>query len=178
MIFLKTLTAVGIASALSAPPAIAQTEPTTPPASPPAQEDMSPSPGGEGSDAMREMMREMMIEMMQGDARDDDRREGRGEWRRADGRHHADRGRMRDGEHRRGSRDGMRFGMMHGTGMRLIFAIVDADGDGALSLAEMQDFHGRIFNAVDQNEDGKVELTEIESFFHRPRGRVERDEEN
>ena len=65
--------------------------------------------------------------------------------------------------------------MMHGTRMRLIFAIVDADGDGALSLTEVQDFHGRIFTAIDQNRDGKVEMAEIEAFFHRPRGEAERD---
>ena len=94
MISLNTLTAVGVALTLLAPPAIAQTEPTTPLASPPAQnEGGSPSPGGtgEGSDAMRQMMREMMIEMMQGDSRDDGRREGRGEWRKGDRRHHANR---------------------------------------------------------------------------------------
>lgn len=53
---------------------------------------------------------------------------------------------------------------MHVAGMRMMFAIVDADGDGALSLAEVQDFHGRIFNAVDENGDGGVEMEEIESF--------------
>jgi hypothetical protein len=61
---------------------------------------------------------------------------------------------------------GMRSGMMRGAGMRMMFAIVDADGDGALSLAEVQDFHGRIFNAADENGDGGVEMEEIEAFFH------------
>jgi Ca2+-binding EF-hand superfamily protein len=63
---------------------------------------------------------------------------------------------------------GMRAAMMHGAGMRMMFAIVDADGDGALSLAEVQDFHARIFKAVDENGDGSVEIEEIESFFHGP----------
>ena len=62
----------------------------------------------------------------------------------------------------------MRAGMMHGVRMRMMFAIVDADGDGALSLAEIQDFHARIFRAVDENADGKVEMEEIEAFFHGP----------
>jgi hypothetical protein len=72
-------------------------------------------------------------------------------------------GRMRDRDWHRG-----RMGppMMHGAGMRMMFAVVDADGDGALSLTEIQDFHGRIFKAVDENSDGKVEMTEIEAFFH------------
>ena len=60
----------------------------------------------------------------------------------------------------------MRGGMMHGTGMRMIFAIVDAATGCVFSLAEVQDFHGRIFKAVDQNKDGRVEMTEIETFFH------------
>ena len=61
---------------------------------------------------------------------------------------------------------GMRSEMMHGARMRIVFAIVDADGDGALSLTEVQDFHGRIFDAIDENGDGGVEMEEIESFFH------------
>jgi Ca2+-binding EF-hand superfamily protein len=68
----------------------------------------------------------------------------------------------------------MRAGMMHGAGMRMMFAIVDADGDGALSLAEVQEFHGRIFNSVDENGDGNVDMEEIESFFH---GSGDRDAE-
>ena len=43
-----------------------------------------------------------------------------------------------------------------------------ADGDGALSLTEVHDFHERIFRAVDENNDGMVEMEEIESFFHGP----------
>lgn len=54
---------------------------------------------------------------------------------------------------------------MHGARMRMMFAIVDADGDGALSQTEVQDFIGRIFNAVDENGDDSVEREEIRSFF-------------
>jgi hypothetical protein len=43
---------------------------------------------------------------------------------------------------------------------------VDADGNGQLSLPEIQDFHGRIFKAVDGNGDSSVDMQEIESFFH------------
>ncbi|WP_245260941.1 EF-hand domain-containing protein [Chelativorans sp. J32] len=50
--------------------------------------------------------------------------------------------------------------------MKVLFAIVDADGDGALTLDEINDFHSRIFNAVDQNGDGAVTMEEIEDFFH------------
>lgn len=55
---------------------------------------------------------------------------------------------------------------MHGARMRMMFAIVDADGDDALSQTEVQDFIGRIFNAVDENGDDSVDREEIRSFFH------------
>lgn len=47
-----------------------------------------------------------------------------------------------------------------------VFAIMDADGDGASGAGEIQDFQERIFNAVDQNSDGSVESEDIQSFFH------------
>jgi EF hand len=120
------------------------------------------------SDTMREMMREMMQEMIRESPRAEDRR-NRAERRGGDRwRHHAGRDRQDyHGDYGRAP-GGMRSGMMHGARMRIIFAIVDADGDGALSLAEVQDFHGRIFNALDENGDGGVEMEEIESFFHGP----------
>lgn len=55
---------------------------------------------------------------------------------------------------------------MHSARMRIMFAIMDANGDGALELEEVQDFQRRIFNAVDRNGDGGVGMDEIESFFH------------
>ncbi|MBZ9674010.1 hypothetical protein LB536_30395 [Mesorhizobium sp. ES1-3] len=51
-----------------------------------------------------------------------------------------------------------------------MFAIADANSDGALSQAEVQDFIGRIFNAVDENGDGAVDMDEIQTFFHGPAG--------
>ena len=66
----------------------------------------------------------------------------------------------------RGPGDGRQHALMHGAGMRILFAVVDSDGDGALSLAEIQEFHGRIFEAVDGNGDGRVDMEEIGSFFH------------
>jgi Ca2+-binding EF-hand superfamily protein len=62
--------------------------------------------------------------------------------------------------------DGAMRGAMHGPRMKIMFAIMDADGDGALALEEIQDFQERIFNAVDQNGDGSVEMEEVQSFFH------------
>ena len=59
-----------------------------------------------------------------------------------------------------------RGGMMGGGMMRVMFAIMDADGDGALSLEEVQEVHARIFNAVDADGDGRVTPEEMQAFFH------------
>ncbi|WP_246675637.1 EF-hand domain-containing protein [Mesorhizobium sp. B2-6-4] len=56
--------------------------------------------------------------------------------------------------------------MMHAARMKIMFAIMDADGDGALSQSEIQDVIGRIFDVVDENGDGRIDLEEIESFSH------------
>ena len=49
--------------------------------------------------------------------------------------------------------------------MRFMMILLDTDGDGALSLEEVQTAHARIFKAVDANKDGKVTLDEIQIFF-------------
>jgi Ca2+-binding EF-hand superfamily protein len=62
---------------------------------------------------------------------------------------------------------GPRMGMMgHGGMMRAMFAIMDADGDGALSREEFQEAHGRIFNHMDADGDGQVTLEEMQGFMH------------
>lgn len=53
----------------------------------------------------------------------------------------------------------------HGGMLRIMFAIMDANGDGALSLAEVQDIHARIFKHVDVDKNGQVTLKEIQAFF-------------
>jgi EF hand len=49
-------------------------------------------------------------------------------------------------------------GMMMGPPimMRMIFALMDADGDGTISLQEFQAAHERIFKAMDTNKDGRL----------------------
>jgi len=56
-------------------------------------------------------------------------------------------------------------GMEHGPMMRIMFAVMDADGDGALSLEEVQDVHARIFRAVDADDDGSVTQAELRGFM-------------
>ena len=75
---------------------------------------------------------------------------------------------------RRGAMMGhmMRHGMMGGAAMgppimfRMVFALMDADGDGTISLQEFQAAHERIFKAMDSNKDGQLTFEEMEAFMH------------
>jgi len=49
--------------------------------------------------------------------------------------------------------------------MRMIFSLMDADGDGKLSLPEFQAAHERIFKAMDANKDGFVTIEEMQNFI-------------
>jgi EF hand domain-containing protein len=49
--------------------------------------------------------------------------------------------------------------------MRMMFSLMDAEGDGKLSLQEFQAAHERIFKAMDANKDGFVTLEEMQNFM-------------
>ena len=49
--------------------------------------------------------------------------------------------------------------------MRMIFALVDTDGDGTIELQEFQAAHERLFKAMDTNKDGRLTLEEMQTFI-------------
>lgn len=51
---------------------------------------------------------------------------------------------------------------------KMMFALMDTNGDGKLSLEEWQAAQERIFKAMDVNKDGSVTLQEMENFFRGP----------
>lgn len=66
---------------------------------------------------------------------------------------------------------GMGHGM-HGPGMmmrpgmmRMMVVLIDTDGDGALSLEEVQAVHARMFKAMDADKNGRVTLEEMQQFM-------------
>jgi hypothetical protein len=64
-----------------------------------------------------------------------------------------------------GMMGGMPMMGMHGHSMKIMFAIADADGDGALSFEEVTAIHKRIFDAMDADKDGKVTPAEVRAFM-------------
>ena len=63
-------------------------------------------------------------------------------------------------------------GMGPGMMMRMLFILVDTDGDGTISLQEFQAAHERIFKAMDVNKDGRLTLEEIQAFMQGTRRSV------
>ncbi|MEC5322565.1 EF-hand domain-containing protein [Aurantimonas sp. A3-2-R12] len=80
---------------------------------------------------------------------------------------------MRPGRQRSESDDerwGMPGGMMgprmgDAHMMRMMMILLDTDGDGALSLEEVQAVQARVFKAVDADANGKVAIEELQAFM-------------
>ena len=49
--------------------------------------------------------------------------------------------------------------------MRIMFILMDTDGDGTVSLQEFQAAHERVFKAMDSNKDGRLTSEEMQSFM-------------
>ena len=62
----------------------------------------------------------------------------------------------------------------HGMMMRMLFATMDSDSDGTVSLQEFQAAHERIFKVMDGNKDGRLTLDEIQAFMQGIRRSVPR----
>jgi hypothetical protein len=56
-------------------------------------------------------------------------------------------------------------GMMRPFAMRMIFALMDRDGDGTISLDEFRAAHESIFKAMDSDKDGTVTQEEMLDFM-------------
>jgi predicted lipid-binding transport protein (Tim44 family) len=56
-------------------------------------------------------------------------------------------------------------GIMGPMAMRIIFSLMDANGEGKLSSEEFQAAHERIFRAMDTDHDGTVTLEEMQAFM-------------
>ncbi|MDP9630363.1 UNVERIFIED_ORG: hypothetical protein J2W85_002437 [Ensifer adhaerens] len=69
------------------------------------------------------------------------------------------------GDRMQGMMGGMPMAAMRGHMMKIMFAVADTDGDGGLSFEEVTAVHKRIFASVDANKDGKVTLEEMRVFM-------------
>ena len=58
--------------------------------------------------------------------------------------------------------------------MRFIFALMDSDGDGTVSLQEFQAAHEKIFKAMDTDKDGTLTLEEMQAFMRGTGNRLQR----
>jgi Ca2+-binding EF-hand superfamily protein len=66
----------------------------------------------------------------------------------------------------------MGHGWMRSRAMHIIFALMDSDGDGTISLQEYQAAQEKIFKAMDADKDGTVSFEEMQAFMQGTRRSV------
>lgn len=116
-----------------------------------AEDEQDRSMGMRGMERMHRMMEGMMQDRMGRD----------GGMRGMSDRHHGMRGK---GYHR--GMHGMRGHRMERAQMlRTMIILMDTDGDGALSLDEIQAVTERFFNAMDADDSGGLAVDEIRAFY-------------
>jgi hypothetical protein len=116
----------------------------------------------EDSDDPAMMQRSEEVQQNQGDEEDTGRM-GHGMMAQCMRQCMAEDGRMGEGWRKHGM---MRHGgMMGSVAMRIIFALMDPDDDGTVSLEEFQAAHARIFKAMDADKDGTVSQEEMLVFM-------------
>jgi hypothetical protein len=54
---------------------------------------------------------------------------------------------------------------MHQHMMKIMLALVDTNGDAAVSFEELTTIERRVFDQIDANKDGKVTLEEMQAFM-------------
>ncbi|MBS3651329.1 EF-hand domain-containing protein [Pseudaminobacter sp. 19-2017] len=173
---LAGIATVGLMVALPAAPSFAQSD---------APVIMAQQGGPQGQispdqmrDMIRQAVREMMMQRMQEQGGPEEpggemmgQRGGmmreRLRERAAEMREEGDRGGWRG--HMRGHRHGPPW-MMRGVGLKIFFAVMDSNGDGRLTLDEINDFHARIFRAMDKDQKGYLTEEDIREFFIDSRG--------
>src|SRR5215207_11326756 len=77
----------------------------------------------------------------------------------------AELGMVRPGMMGHGMMGGMPMMGPRGHMMKVMFAVIDTNGDGGLSFDEVIAVHKRIFDRIDANKDGKVTLEEMQTFM-------------
>jgi hypothetical protein len=56
--------------------------------------------------------------------------------------------------------------------LRIIFSLMDSDGDGTISFQEFQAAHERLFKGMDANKDGRLTPEEMQAFMQGTRRAV------